>query len=208
MSPQTVKIIVAVFSMRHELKYIFWTIIVICLLPVFAVIILTQNGIDLVSDVLVTGNTQTSQVEIRDPATGEIVDHVDQTSMWPVSGPVSLEFGVPHLPIQLFHTGIDIATTDHQVGDPVGAFMAGTVTYAGETSYGYGKHVIVNHGHHVSSLYGHFDSIIVQEGQEVEVGTVLGLRGNTGWSTGPHLHFEIRVFGIPVNPRIFLTGNP
>ena len=165
MSPQAVKIIVAVFSMRHELKYIFWTIIVICLLPVVAVIILTQNGIDLVSDVLASGNTQTSQVEIHDPATGEVVDYVDQTSMWPVGGPVSLEFGVPHLPIQLFHTGIDIASPNHAVGDPVGAFMAGTVTYAGETSYGYGKHVIVDHGHHVSSLYGHFDSIAVQEGQ-------------------------------------------
>ena len=161
MSPQAVKIIVAVFSMRHELKYIFWTIIVICLLPVVAVIILTQNGIELVSDVLATGNTQTSQVEIRDPATGEIVDQVDQTSMWPVSGPVSLEFGVPHLPIQLFHSGIDIATVDHQIGRPIGSFMEGTVTYTKESTYGYGKYVKIDHGHHVSSLYAHLDSITV-----------------------------------------------
>lgn len=118
-----------------------------------------------------------------------------------------MEFGQTS-PYQLFHTGIDIASPTHEVGDPVGAFMKGTVIYAGETSTGFGKHVEIDHGHHIVTIYGHLDSIAVTEGQEVEMGTVVGTRGNTGWSTGPHLHFQINVFGIPVNPRVFLTGNP
>jgi murein DD-endopeptidase MepM/ murein hydrolase activator NlpD len=90
----------------------------------------------------------------------------------------------------------------------VGAFMVGTVIYADETSYGFGKHVIIDHGHHITSTYGHLDSINVVVGQQVDVGTIIGTRGTTGWSTGPHLHFQINIFGIPVNPRIFLSGDP
>ncbi|HOX41287.1 MAG TPA: M23 family metallopeptidase, partial [bacterium] len=72
----------------------------------------------------------------------------------------------------------------------------------------FGKHVIIDNGHHIESIYGHLDSIAVTVGQDVQAGTVLGTRGSTGWSTGPHLHFQINVYGIPVNPRTFLTGNP
>ena len=85
--------------------------------------------------------------------------------------------------------------------------MKGKVIYAGETSTGFGKHVEIDHGHHIVSIYGHLDTIAVTVGQEVDLGTIIGTRGNTGWSTGPHLHFQINVFGIPVNPRVFLSGN-
>jgi murein DD-endopeptidase MepM/ murein hydrolase activator NlpD len=208
MNPQTLKLIVTAFSMKKEIKLFFFTILILCLLPVFAVIILTQAGFNLVSETLATINPTTSLLEIHDPADGSIIETLTEPRIWPVSGPVSLEFGSLEDPYQPFHTGIDIATTNHQVGDPVGAFMKGTVIYAGETSTGFGKHVEIDHGSHIVSIYGHLDSIAVTVGQEVDMGTVIGTRGNTGWSTGPHLHFQINVFGIPVNPRVFLSGNP
>lgn len=190
--------------MKKEIKLFLWTIAIICLLPVFTVIILTQAGFNFVSDVLANINPITSLVEIHDPADGSIIDTITEPRIWPVTGNISLEFGQLS-PYQLFHTGIDIAGP---TGDPIGAFMKGKVIYAGETATGFGKHVKIDHGHHIVSIYGHLDSIAVEEGQEVELGTIIGTRGDTGWSTGPHTHLQINVFGIPVNPRVFLSGNP
>jgi len=207
MNPQTIKLIAALFSMKQEIRLIFFTLGVICLLPVFAVLILTQAGLDIISGALVFPNPQTAQVDIKDPATGEIIDHVDQVATWPIHGPVTLEFG-QHSPFQLFHTGIDIADPNREIGDPVIAFTKGKVVKIGISSIGYGKYVKVDHGHFITSVYAHLDTINVSEGREVDAGAILGTRGSTGWSTGPHLHFEIRVFGIPVNPRVFLTGEP
>lgn len=196
------------FSMKRELKLIAGTFLVLCLLPVFAVTMATQVGINLISNVLASGDPQTSAVDIHDPLTGGIVDTITDPRVWPVSGPVSLEFGQIDLPYQPFHTGIDIASPDHKVGDPVVAFMAGTVTYAASIDWGYGTHVEIDNGNHVSSIYGHLNSLAVTVGQHVDSGTIIGTRGTTGWSTGPHLHFEVRVFGLPVNPRTFFSGNP
>jgi murein DD-endopeptidase MepM/ murein hydrolase activator NlpD len=196
------------FSMQKEVKLLITTVGILCALPLLAVLILTQAGISAVSGTLVSNDSQTAQVDIHDPANGNVVDHIASPATWPVSGPVSLEFGQSDLPYQPFHMGIDIASSNGQVGDPVVAFMKGTVTYAGTISWGFGKHVILDNGHHVVSIYGHLDTLQVKVGQEVEAGTILGTRGTTGWSTGPHLHFQIDVFGIPVNPRSFLTGNP
>lgn len=114
---------------------------------------------------------------------------------------ITLEFGESDLPYQLFHSGIDIAS---KKGDPVTSFMPGKVIYAGEIFWGYGKHVIIDHGDNITSTYAHLDKINVKEGQEVKPGDVIGLEGSTGWSTGNHLHFQINVFGVPVNPRVFL----
>jgi murein DD-endopeptidase MepM/ murein hydrolase activator NlpD len=208
MNAGAIKYIGAAFSMRREIKVIGFVVVILCLLPVFAVVLLTQVGLDLVSSSLVTHDPQTHEVQIHDPARGTIVDTVSGPFVWPVGGPVTLEFGESDLPYQPFHTGIDIASPDHAVGTPVTAFMKGTVIYADETAAGYGKHVIIDHGHHITSVYGHLDSIAVTVGQEVGITTVIGTRGNTGWSTGPHTHFEIRLFDIPVNPRTFLEGNP
>lgn len=208
MTPQTISAIATAFSMKKEIKYVFITFLVICLIPVFTVIMITEVGLEIVSGALVSRDPQSVQVDIRDPRTGEVVDHIESLGVWPVSGPISLEFGEIDLPYQPFHTGIDIATFTRTVGDPVVAFMAGKVTYADSVSWGYGKHVKIDHGHYISSVYAHLDSLNVSVGDEVEIGQVIGTRGSTGWSTGPHLHFEIRVFGIPVNPRVFLEGNP
>ncbi len=204
MNALAIKYLALAFSMKSELKLIFFTVAGVCLLPVIAVVMLTQMGLNIVSGALVSNNIQTSEVNIHDPKTGEIIDRLAISAMWPVNGTVTLEYA-ERSPYQLFHTGIDIA--NGTVGDPIGAFMKGTVTYAGEKG-GFGKHVVIDHGHHVTSIYAHLDSISVQAGNEVEIGTVVGTRGDTGNSTGPHLHFQINVFGIPVNPRVFLSGDP
>ncbi|MBU6389284.1 hypothetical protein KGQ71_02090, partial [Patescibacteria group bacterium] len=108
MNPAAIKYIVAAFSMKREIKLLFFTIGVICFVPVFAVLVLTQAGIDIVSGALATHNEQTAEVDIHDPLTGEVIYHVSDKVIWPVSGPVSLEFGESDLPYQPFHTGIDI----------------------------------------------------------------------------------------------------
>ncbi len=195
--------------MKTELKYVIFTFLIALLIPVAAVIILANTGIDLISDHLATQNVQNNTVEIRDPATGEVITEIKTEAAWPVSGVITVEFGEIHLPYQPLHTGIDIANPNSEIGDPITAFMPGKVIYAGEISWGYGKHIIINHGNNITSVYAHLDKIFVIDGQEIlSTNQVIGYEGSTGWSTGPHLHFEVRVFGIPVNPRTFLAGNP
>jgi len=199
--------IFALWSIRKELKIVITAFLLVLLLPVIAVIILTQTGLNIVSDKLATVDTTTNTVEIHDPASGTVVTTINSPMVWPVFGVITLEFGKPHLPYQLFHTGIDIANSEGKIGDDITPFMDGTVTYAGQTAIGYGKHVIIDHGNKVTSLYGHLDKVLVYKGEKVKIGDVIGKMGTTGWSTGPHLHFQINVFGIPVNPRTFV-GEP
>jgi murein DD-endopeptidase MepM/ murein hydrolase activator NlpD len=206
MNPAWIVALSNTFSMKRELKLIAGTFLVLCLLPVFAVVMATQVGISLISEALASGDPQTGEVVIHDPGTGEAIGSITAPRFWPVNGIISLEFGEIHLPIQPLHTGIDIAGT---LGDPIVPFMDGKVIKVESLSWGYGKYVVIDHGDHLTSVYAHFDTISVTVDQDVVAGTtILGGRGSTGWSTGPHLHFETRVFGIPVNPRTFLTGNP
>lgn len=197
------------WSFRKELKYVILGFIITISLPIIAVFLLVNAGIDVVSDKLATVNEQTKKVEIHDPTTGEVVDELDLTMAWPALGIITLEFGESS-GYQIFHTGIDIAAPSGKVGDPVNAFLPGKVTYAGEIWWGYGKHVIIDHGNNVSTIYAHLDKIFVVKGQEIKTTKhVIGKMGTTGWSTGPHLHFETRVYGLPVNPRTFLgDGKP
>ncbi len=190
------------WNFKKELKIILLAFLVVLSLPLVAVIILTQTGINLVSDKLVDQTGIENQVEILDPITGEVTYTINQAMYWPTTGVVTLEFGVPHLPYQILHTGIDIANNK---GTSITPFMDGVVTYAAETKTGYGKHIIIDHGNNVISLYGHLDKILVYKGQTVTIDQVIGLMGTTGWSTGNHLHFQINVYGIPVNPRVFLS---
>lgn len=200
----------ALWSFRKELKFVAFSFLIILLMPVIGVILLTGAGINIISDKLVTQNTQNQTVEIHDPATGEVVNALHIITVWPVGGVITLEFGEIDFPYQPLHTGIDIADPRGKVGTPVTAFMPGKVIYAGEISWGYGKHIIIDHGNNITSVYGHLDKIFVYKGQEIKTNDlVIGNRGTTGWSTGSHLHFEVRVYGIPVNPRTFLgDGNP
>jgi len=94
------------------------------------------------------------------------------------------------------------------VGVPTGsAVMAtdgGFISFAGWTDVGYGYLIVVDHGNGFATYYGHLSNIYVAEGQAVERGQVIGAAGNTGNSTGPHLHFEVRRYGAQQNPRAYL----
>lgn len=192
--------VATIFSFRKELKLVFLAFLVAIMLPVIAVFILAHTGINVVSDALVGVDSETKNIQILDPATGEVVNEIDPTIAWPVQGVITLEFAQSSK-YQVFHTGIDIANT---LGTPITPFMQGEVVYAGEIFWGYGKHIIIDHGDNIRSIYAHLDKIYVFEGQEVNIGDEIGRMGSTGWSTGSHLHFESRVYGIPVNPRVFL----
>lgn len=195
------------WSFRKELKYVLISFLVLLSLPVVAVIILMNTGINVVSDKLVGVSTSTGNVQIKDPLNGSVAKELHAVTAWPVHGIITLEFGESDLPYQPFHTGIDIANPNGQIGDPVGPFMDGTVIYAGEIFWGFGKHVIIDNGNNISSIYAHLDKIYVYPGEKVHIGDMIGREGETGWATGPHLHFQINVYGIPVNPRTFLDGS-
>ncbi|MBD3285539.1 peptidoglycan DD-metalloendopeptidase family protein [candidate division WOR-3 bacterium] len=116
---------------------------------------------------------------------------------WPTSGMVSSEFGPRG---RGFHSGIDIANT---IGTPIYATGDGVVTFKGYVG-AMGKEVEINHGKEFTTVYGHLSRYAVEIGDRVERGDVIGYIGNTGRSTGSHLHYEVRVNGVPVNPRPYL----
>jgi len=122
---------------------------------------------------------------------------------WPVRGSVNSEYGTRQSPWQEgreFHSGIDIRAGS---GTPVYAPAAGTVVHAG-LAHDYGTAIVLDHGQDIRSLYGHLSKLNVQPGQRVVRGAVIGYTGNTGRSSGPHLHYEIMVKGQAVNPRAYL----
>jgi murein DD-endopeptidase MepM/ murein hydrolase activator NlpD len=117
--------------------------------------------------------------------------------VWPVSGPVVSPFGMRW---GRMHTGIDIAVG---YGTPIHAAASGRVIYAGWMD-GYGNLVFVDHGGGISTGYAHQSRIAVANGQNVAQGDVIGYVGCTGHCFGPHLHFEVRVNGAPVDPLGYL----
>jgi len=117
--------------------------------------------------------------------------------IWPVNGTFTSPFGYRW---GRLHAGIDIAVP---AGTPLRAADGGTVAIAGWTG-GYGNYTCINHGGGVSTCYGHQSRIGVSVGQSVSQGQVIGYSGNTGNSTGPHLHFEVRIGGNPVDPMGYL----
>ena len=124
--------------------------------------------------------------------------------MWPVNGPVVSPFGYrihPILGYRKLHTGMDFAVG---YGTPIRASDSGTVIYATWMG-GYGNVIIVDHGRGISTLYAHQSSLASGTGARVTRGQVIGYVGSTGFSTGPHLHFEVRVNGNPVDPMGYLN---
>ncbi len=123
---------------------------------------------------------------------------------WPCdSRIITSEFGYrihPITGIYTGHTGMDIGCS---MNDPVYASEDGTVILA-EWYGGYGYAVVIDHGSGISTLYGHNDYLIAKEGDSVKRGQVIASAGSTGWSTGPHVHFEVRVNGEYVDPRGYL----
>ena len=118
----------------------------------------------------------------------------------PVSGIISSRFGVRSSIRSSAHTGLDIATS---TGTPVSAAASGTVTFSGWKG-SYGNLLVITHSNGVQTYYGHCSKLYVSAGQNVSQGQSIAAVGSTGNSTGPHLHFEIRVNGIAHNPQNYL----
>lgn len=117
--------------------------------------------------------------------------------IWPVNGTVTSGYGMRW---GRMHEGIDIAATS---GTPIVVAATGTVIHAGWLG-GYGNLVVVDHGNGLATAYAHASAILVGTGQQVSQGTTIALVGSTGHSTGPHLHFEVRVNGVAVDPLLYL----
>jgi murein DD-endopeptidase MepM/ murein hydrolase activator NlpD len=127
-------------------------------------------------------------------------------NLWPVEGQITGSFGERTDPFNgegAFHTGVDIGAA---LGQPVIAPADGVVTFA-DFMGGYGRAVMVDHGHGISTRYGHLSSYIVVPGQHLRRGDTIGYVGLSGRSTGPHLHYEVRINDTPVNPYKYLRIN-
>lgn len=118
---------------------------------------------------------------------------------WPIQGDFTSGFGFRKSPFTgrpEFHEGIDIAA---RRGTPVFAPAEGTVERVGRRR-GYGLQVFIAHGHGLLTSYAHLNKALVKAGQKVRKGQKIGIVGNTGRSTGPHLHYEVRMNGVPLDP--------
>ncbi len=137
---------------------------------------------------------------LQGPSASAIAGPIKQGSgalIWPANGSVSSPFGMRW---GRLHAGIDIPLPE---GTPLRAADSGSVAIAGWVG-GYGNYTCIQHGGSLSTCYGHQSSISVSVGQSVSQGQVIGYSGNTGNSTGPHLHFEVRINGSPVDPLGYL----
>ncbi len=138
---------------------------------------------------------------------------VDATLLTPIAGavmtqpfgPTTLWFEPPLGQYPHFHAGVDLAAPP---GTPVVAAGDGVVAAVGSTSGGYGRYVVIAHGRGLMTLYGHLESFTVTQGQTLKMGYVIGAEGSTGLSTGPHLHFEVRVDNTVVDPAGYITLPP
>jgi murein DD-endopeptidase MepM/ murein hydrolase activator NlpD len=134
---------------------------------------------------------------------GDWTQFADAPSIWPVEGKVGSGFGQREDPINgegAFHPGIDI---EAPYGTAVRAAADGEVTGQNMGS-GYGRQVVLNHGHDLLTLYGHLSAVVSVPGQHVLRGQIIGYVGQSGRATGPHLHYEVRVHMVPVNPHKYL----
>jgi murein DD-endopeptidase MepM/ murein hydrolase activator NlpD len=124
-------------------------------------------------------------------------------NLWPVEGQVTGSFGERIDPFNgegAFHSGVDIGSN---IGHPVIAPADGVVTFS-DMLGGYGRAIMINHGNGISTRYGHLAGFAVTAGQAVHRGDIIGYVGDSGRSTGPHLHYEVRINDIPVNPYKYL----
>jgi murein DD-endopeptidase MepM/ murein hydrolase activator NlpD len=124
-------------------------------------------------------------------------------SIWPVRGWVTSDFSVrldPYTGQRVMHEGLDVAAA---IGAPVRAPADGTVVFAGAEG-GYGHVLVIDHGYGLKTRFGHLSRIDVKLGEKVKRGQFVAAVGNSGRSTGPHLHYEVRVNGVADNPRKFI----
>jgi murein DD-endopeptidase MepM/ murein hydrolase activator NlpD len=130
-----------------------------------------------------------------------IVSKGTGTFIWPLKGRITSRFGeVRRWGLQHRHTGLDIAAPH---GTPIKAADSGEVIFSGWWG-GYGKAIVIDHGRGLATVYAHMSRLYASEGTKVAQGQTIGLEGSTGYSTGPHLHFEVRRNGVPQNPIKYL----
>ncbi|WP_446745555.1 M23 family metallopeptidase [Silvibacterium acidisoli] len=138
------------------------------------------------------------------PSSGDSwLNMADAPALWPVAGPITSSFGERSDPFSgegAFHKGIDISAS---YGQPVRATADGVVLTAAMGN-GYGREILVDHGHGIETLYGHLSGFAVTSGEQVRIGQIIGYVGTSGRSTGPHLHYEVRIRDTPVNPYKYL----
>jgi murein DD-endopeptidase MepM/ murein hydrolase activator NlpD len=126
-------------------------------------------------------------------------------SIWPTKGWLSSGFGYrisPFTGLREFHKGLDISSRE---GTKVIATADGVVTFAGRNGL-YGNMIKIDHGHGMMTRYGHLEKMLKKRGDAVKRGDVIGLMGNTGRSTGPHVHYEVFLNGLPVNPKKYILN--
>ena len=157
---------------------------------------------------LVGSDEEEAQIESRIKIIQTTGDAAFVPSMWAHLGKINNEFGFRRNPFggrtYEFHPGMDI---DGEKGDDVLAPANGTVIKAGGQG-GYGNMIEIDHGNGLTTRYGHLSKIEVQVGDAIQRGQLIGLIGSTGRSTGPHLHYEIRLNDKAINPRRFLPPEP
>jgi len=139
----------------------------------------------------------------RNVTTADWVRANSAPNLWPVEGPVTGSFGERIDPFNgegAFHSGVDIGSV---YGQSIVAPAGGIVDFA-DFMGGYGRAIILDHGHGITTRYGHLASFAVFPGQHVHRGDTIGYVGASGRSTGPHLHYEVRINDVPVNPHKYL----
>lgn len=196
-----------VISFKKEAYIVLGTLAFILFLPLISVVVIANAGVAAVSQALVAINPVTHLVEIFD-SKGKKIDERELSTVWPIQGIMTDTFGNFDTFRQNFgygaHTGIDIAAN---AGTPITPFAKAKVTVVDNINdSACGISVEIDHGGGVESLYCHMSKTNATVGQEVKPGDVVGYVGTTGASTGNHLHFQINVHDIPVNPRTFMAG--
>lgn len=200
-------------GLSTEIKIVLATLIVFIFLPAITAVVVAASGLQLVGNALAALNPVTHLVEIFD-TNGNKLGDVQLTTNWPTRGYISDEFGT----LGAFreemglgrHTGIDIANKNGLIGEPITPFMEGAVLRVDLIDNdACGINVKLQHSHNITSTYCHLSQAIDKpKDTPVKPGDVIGYMGSTGASTGSHLHFQINIYDIPVNPRIFMVGEP
>lgn len=174
-----------------------------------------RNDRSFVSDIselkgILDNMNQSSSSEVKEAdmtkVDGELKEYVaSMPTIWPVNGRVSTNFGSDRDPFKnttRFHSGIDIAA---DYGTDIKASGNGKVIFSGyKVAYGYV--VFIDHGHDLVTVYGHASRLLVKEGQDVNKGDIIAKVGSSGRSTGPHLHFEVRINDTVVDPIKYLDS--
>lgn len=169
------------------------------------------SGDDLAEKMIEKAEALEKEIKLREKSLSELAEYLEDRrslfmatpSLWPARGFITSEFGWrkdPHSGVSEYHEGIDIAGP---YGGHVKSTAEGVVIEAGNDA-GYGKVVVIDHGYGIVTRYAHLSRSYVVVGQKVKKGGIIGAIGNSGKSTGPHVHYEVRIDGVPVNPVKYL----